>query len=110
MLEFWRSLLRQSNPSTLTAAGLRPNFILTHPPLRADGDGDDGDGICNVERAASLSSPNRASCTSGLAALLGGDPQKNGGDDATWVADCSVPKSSCKTTKTKISNQHSRIN
>lgn len=38
MLEFWRSLLRQSNPSTLTAAGLRPKFILTQPPLRADED------------------------------------------------------------------------
>ena len=58
MLEFAQSLLRQSNPSTLTVAGLRPNFILTHPPLRADDDGDDGDDSCNVERAASLSSPN----------------------------------------------------
>lgn len=47
MLEFWRSLLRQSNPSTLTAAGLGPNFILTHPPLRAEDEGEDkpdGDG------------------------------------------------------------------
>lgn len=107
MLEFWRSLLRQSNPSTLTVAGLRPNFILTHPPLRADDDGDDGDGTCNVESAAAnLSSPNRSSCTSGFAALVGGDPQKYGGDDASCVADCSEPRSSCKTTKSKITNQY----
>jgi hypothetical protein len=34
-----RSLLRQSNPSTLTAAGVCPNFIRVNPPLtREDGD------------------------------------------------------------------------
>ena len=94
MLEFWRSLLRQSNPSTLTAAGLSPNFILTHPPLRAEDDGEDkpeGDGLGNARKGASFSSPNRASWTTGLAALLGGDPQKNGGEEATWAMDCSAP-------------------
>ncbi|GKV16811.1 hypothetical protein SLEP1_g27393 [Rubroshorea leprosula] len=102
MLEFWRSLLRQSKPSTLTAAGLRPYFILTHPPLRVADDGDDkpdGDGICSDGMGVSLSSPKRASCTSGLAALLGGDPQKNGGDEATGVTGGSVTKSSCITPK-----------
>lgn len=51
MLEFWRSLFRQSNPSTLTAAGLKPTFILTHPPFRVDDDGDakpDGDGFGGI--------------------------------------------------------------
>ena len=65
ILEFCRSLLRQSNPSTLTAAGFSPNFILTQPPLRADADGDDkpdgeeivGGGIIGM----SFSSLNRAS-------------------------------------------------
>ena len=64
MLEFWRSLLRQSNPSTLTSAGLSPNFILTHPPLHAEDDEDDkpeGDGIDGGEIGASFSSPNLAS-------------------------------------------------
>lgn len=85
--------MRQSNPSTLTAAGLSPNFILAHPPLRPD-DGDDkpeGDGIDNGDIGVNLSSPNRASWIIGLATLVGGDPQKNGGDEATWVADCSAP-------------------
>lgn len=98
MLEFWRSLFRQSNPSTLTAAGLKPTFILTHPPLRADDDGDakpDGDGlggIGNIDKWVSLSSPNRTSWVNGFAALLGGDPQKNpGGDEATWGVDGSAP-------------------
>lgn len=94
MLEFWRSLLRQSNPSTLTAAGLSPYFILTQPPLRDDDVGDikpEGDGIGNGDIGVSFSSPNRASWVNGLVALVGGDPQKNGGDEATWVADCSAP-------------------
>ena len=38
MLEFWRSRLKQSNPSTLTAGGASPNFILRHP-RDEDGDG-----------------------------------------------------------------------
>lgn len=58
MLEFWRSLLRQSNPSTLTAAGLSPYFILTQPALRGD-DKVDGDG--DAETGVNFSSPNRAS-------------------------------------------------
>lgn len=87
--------MRQSNPSTLTVAGLRPNFILTQPPFRgvADDEGDgkpDGEGRGNVN-GVSFSSPKRASCTNGLAALLGGDPEKNGGDDATGITDCPVP-------------------
>lgn len=97
MLEFWRSLLRQSKPSTLTAAGLSPNFTLVHPPLREDDDGDetpDGDGIDNGERVMSFSSPNRASWIKGLADLLGGDPQKNGGDEPNWFGDCSAPRPS----------------
>lgn len=40
----------------------------------------------------SLSSPNRTSCTSGFADLLGGDPQKYGGDEAVDCS-CSLPKS-----------------
>lgn len=84
ILEFWQSLLRQSNPSTLTAAGLSPKLILTHPPLRDADDGDskpEGDEINNVGQ--SFSSPKRASWTKGFAARPGGDPQKNGGDEAT---------------------------
>jgi hypothetical protein len=94
MLEFWQSLLRQSKPSTLTAAGLSPNFILVQPPLREDDDGDEtleGDGIDNGEIAVNFSSPNRASWIKGLEDLLGGDPQKYGGDEANWVVDSSPP-------------------
>ena len=44
MLEFWRSLFKQSNPSTLTAADLIPNFTQPqHPPLTRDGDGINGE-------------------------------------------------------------------
>ncbi|KAF3537217.1 hypothetical protein F2Q69_00019604 [Brassica cretica] len=44
MLEFWRSLSKQSNPSTLTAADLIPNFTRPQPPrLTRDGDGINGD-------------------------------------------------------------------
>lgn len=85
MLEFWWSLLRQSNPSTLTAAGLGPNFILAHPPLRDAEEGDDkpeGDEIDG--KGVYFSSPNRASWTNGFAARTGGDPQKYGGDAAAW--------------------------
>lgn len=42
MLEFWRSRFKQSNPSTLTAGELSPNFILTQP--RDEDDDEDGDG------------------------------------------------------------------
>ena len=83
MLEFWRSLLRQSNPSILTAAGLSPYFILMHPPLRDAEDGEeiveDGDEIADTGQF--FSSPNRASWINGLAARTGGEPQKNGGDE-----------------------------
>ena len=88
ILEFCRSLLRQSNPSTLTAAGFRPNVILAHPPPPPLCDpvavADDGDERLNGEYAAaantgigllSFSSLNRASWINGLEALLGGDPQ-----------------------------------
>lgn len=68
MLELWRSLLKQLNPSTLTAAGLSPNFTRPPqpPPLTRDGDGDGDDGRNGEsegegETALSLSSPNRAS-------------------------------------------------
>lgn len=91
MLEL-RSLLRwHSNPSTLTAAGLSPNFILAHPPLRAGEDGDDGVG--NGEKVLNISSLNLASWVNGLAALLGGDPQKIGGGEPTRAASCSSPQS-----------------
>lgn len=44
MLELWRSRFKQSNPSTLTAGGLSPNFILTQPRDEDDEDDVDGDG------------------------------------------------------------------
>lgn len=75
--------MRQSNPSTLTAAGLSPNFILAHPPLRDAEEGDDkpdGDEIDDI--GVCFSSINRASWTKGFAARTGGDPQKYGGDPA----------------------------
>jgi len=77
--------LRQSNPSTLTVDGLSPKLILTKPALPEPEDGEnkpDGDEVVN---AGSCFSPlNRASWTNGFAARTGGDPQKNGGDEATW--------------------------
>lgn len=87
MFELWRSLLKQLNPSTLTAAGLSPNFTRPPqpPPLTRDGDGD-GDvrnGESEGETGLSFSSPNRASWANGFDTLLGGDPRKNGGDEAT---------------------------
>lgn len=87
MRRFWRSLSRQSKPSTLTVAAVGPNLERTHP-LRADegvdGDIDRPDGI-GSDGTGSFSSPKRASWTNGLAARLGGDPQKKGGDEATWL-------------------------
>lgn len=59
MLEFW-----QSNPSTLTAAGLSPKFTLPQPPpltRDGDGDGDGRNGESEGETGLSFSSPNRAS-------------------------------------------------
>lgn len=78
MLRLRRSRLRQSNPSTLTAAGLWPNFILTHPPpILEDGDGGAGNG----EGGQSCSFLKCASRIRGLEVLVGGDPEKNGGGD-----------------------------
>lgn len=81
----------QSNPSTLTAAGLGPRLTLTHPLLKDAKDGDDkpvGDKIADI--GVFFSSPNRASRTMGLAVRIGGDPQKYGGDKATWLANSSA--------------------
>ena len=96
MPEFWRSLLRQSKPSTLTLAGLRPNFTRAPPAFIADGDMDgdaelEGDTSCSVDKGDSFSSPKLASCTNGLETLEGGVPQKNGGDDAISFDDRSSP-------------------
>lgn len=85
MLQFLRSLLRQSNPSMRTATGLSPDFIRTHPPLRADND----DGGAGKNGAILLLLPNCSSWITGFDALLGGDPQKNGGDEASWLLDLS---------------------
>ncbi|KAF2572073.1 hypothetical protein F2Q70_00003044 [Brassica cretica] len=82
MLEFWRSLFKQSNPSTLTAADLIPNFTQPQPPpLTRDGDGINGES--EGETRFSLLSPNCASRAKGFDVLHGGDPRKNGGDEAT---------------------------
>lgn len=69
MLQFLRSLSKQSNPSILTA-GLLPKFALTRPPFLAEGLGVDvdpdggatGDG-CTGEKGgiSCFSSLNRAS-------------------------------------------------
>ena len=37
-----------------------------------------------------FSLPNCSSWITGFEALLGGDPQKNGGDEATWLQDFSA--------------------
>ncbi len=79
------SLLRQSKPSILTAAGVLPNFILTQ--LLAEEDGEDGATENGLKFPLPL--PNCSSWITGLEALLGGDPQKNGGDEATWPPDLS---------------------
>lgn len=98
MLQLRRSLSRQSNPSILTA-GLLPKLALTHPPLILAVDevelGDpvkpEGIGIARGDIGVTFSSPNRASWISGLETLLGGDPLKNGGDEATCAQVCSAP-------------------
>jgi hypothetical protein len=71
------SLLRQSKPSTLTAAGVLPNFIGTPQP-RADGEDD----ATTVNGLLKFPLPNCSSWITGFEALLGGDPMKYGGDDA----------------------------
>jgi len=87
MLQFRRSRLRQSKPSIRTGAGLCPNFIRTHaPPLRADEE--DGEGGAG-ENEVTFSLPKCSSWITGFEALLGGDPQKYGGDEATWLQDLS---------------------
>ncbi|PON94503.1 hypothetical protein TorRG33x02_097500 [Trema orientale] len=87
MLQFLRSLLKQSNPSIRTAAGLCPNFIRAQPPaFREDGDGGVGD-----TKPILPPLPNCSSWITGFEALLGGDPQKYGGDEATWLLLCSSP-------------------
>lgn len=90
------SLSRQSNPSTLTA-GLLPKLARRHPFFLADEDEDADDipddaGLGIIARGETgdvLPSPNLASCISGLETLLGGDPLKKGGDEATCVQVCS---------------------
>jgi len=59
MLEFWRPLLRQSKPSTLTVGDLSPYFILPHPDFIEDGDieGDaefEGGASCKVDKGDGL--------------------------------------------------------
>lgn len=86
MLQFRLSVLRQSKPSTRTVAGLWPNFTRTHPlPLRAEGEGG-----ATGEKGVTFSLPNCSSWITGLEALLGGDPQKNGGEEASWLQDFSA--------------------
>lgn len=90
---------RQSNPSILTA-GLLPKFTRPQPPFRPDDGGGDGDGDAAAgERSFGFSSPNRASWINGLATLLGGDPHKNGGDEANCellLLKLSNPQPPCK--------------
>jgi len=69
-----------------------------HPPFLADEEVDDiddpeGIGIDCGEIGEKLSSPNRVSWISGLDTLLGGDPEKNGGDEAAAACaqDCCSP-------------------
>ena len=81
ILQLRLSLLRQSKPSILTAAGLWPNFIRTHP--LADEDGEEG----AIENGLKFPFPNSSSWMTGFEALLGGDPEKKGGDEATWLPD-----------------------
>lgn len=78
ILQLLLSLLRLSKPSILTA-GLWLNFIRTQP--RAEEDGEDG----AQENGLKFPLPNCSSWTTGLEALLGGDPQKNGGEEAIWL-------------------------
>lgn len=107
MLQLRLSLSRQSKPSILTA-GLLPKFALIRPPpLRVeDGEGasPDGIGMDRGETGVNFSSPKRASWISGLDTLLGGDPQKYGGDEATCGTDWSALEPPC-VFKTQNSHQ-----
>lgn len=61
-----------------------------HPPLRAEDGESEEDETGDADREVGVIFPltNRESSVKGLAVLVGGDPEKNGGDDANWVADC----------------------
>ena len=85
MLQLRLSLLRQSKPSILTAAGEWPNFILTQPLAEEE----DGEGGAKENGLKLPLLPNCSSWITGFEALLGGDPQKNGGDEANWPPDLS---------------------
>lgn len=92
MLQLRRlSLLRQLNPSILTAG-----LLTKVPPMGPtslsyeDGNSDDvpdaGTGIIECsDTGETFSSPNLVSCINGLDTLRGGDPLKNGGDEAACV-------------------------
>lgn len=69
----------QSNPSILTT-GLSPKLPPTDPIFFSDVEEDSGD--IPVRTLLSL---NRVSCVNGLDTLLGGDPLKNGEEEATGV-------------------------
>jgi len=65
---------------------LLPKLDRTNPPFLGDDDDDDDKSICGGigvtgEKGENFSFPNLASWINGLATLLGGDPQKNGGGD-----------------------------
>lgn len=76
---------RQSKPSTRTAAGRSPNLACLGDIGVTDW------ASCTGAKGASggRSSPKRASWTTGFAARSGGEPQKNGGEEASWF--CSSP-------------------
>jgi len=80
MLQLLLSLLRQSKPSILTAACVWPNFFIGAQPL-AEEDGEEGAMENGLKFPWPLPLPNCSSWITGFDALLGGDPQKNGGGD-----------------------------
>lgn len=55
-----------------------------HPPLRAEDGESEEDETGDADREVGVIFPltNRESSVKGLAVLVGGDPEKNGGDDA----------------------------
>lgn len=99
---------RQSKPSILTAAGFRPIFVRAQlPELRGDiGEAaaapPDNTGKGEGSGPTDRFSPNRASCTTGFPARLGGEPQKNGGD-----IDKDSPPLKKRKRKIKMSKKHS---
>lgn len=102
ILQFRLSLLKQSKPSILTAAGLWPKLIRTQPLAEEEEEGDKG----VIENGLKLPLPNCSSWITGFEALLGGDPQKYGGENPTWLPDLSaklslgriISRSSARTT------------